>query len=355
MAPKMYPLLLVMVLLLGCEGSSVGLPKSSKKTNPPKIVPVRIARATLGSISSFITATCTITVEEKVDLFTEIGGTVKEAKKLEGQGVTKNEVLVKLKDETLRLDLKKARADLEKQNDNFEIIKKEYAKNLISQRDYDEARHQLRLAKIARELAEATLEKTEIRAPFSGVITYREVTQGQQIFPNTKVYSLINLDTIIAEVFVPEGEVSRIQVDHKAKIFVEAQKKTYRGEVKRISPVVDNESGMVKVTLSILPPHKGLKVGSFARVTITTGQWNNIVLIPTKALIQREEKHKVFVVKKDLRIEEREVELGERDSIRVSILKGIKVGEEVVIEGHYNLQAGQKVEIFSPNRRQAKE
>ncbi|RME77583.1 MAG: efflux RND transporter periplasmic adaptor subunit [Planctomycetota bacterium] len=310
--------------------------------------PVRVVLPRRGKVVKKITGTATIEAEEKADVFAEIGGIVKELKKQEGDFVKKGEILVLLEDDRLKLELQKAAAELEQKTSLFKITEKEYKKQLVSQTDYDQAKHQMELAKIQKQQAEFNLSKTKIVAPFDGIITERLVNLGQQILANTKVFSMFNPESMVAFLYVPERDVVLLHEKQKATIYLESVKKKYRALVKRISPVIDEESGMVKITLSILPPRKGLRLGALVKAEIIIREKGNSLLIPKKAVLYKDGNPVCFVVRKNKRVDMCHLKLGESLQDEIEIIEGIQAQDSVVVEGHYDLEDGQRVKIFSP-------
>ena len=305
-----------------------------------EIAPVRVQ-----DLHLTLASTGTVDVEEKVELLSEIGGVVSAVYHREGDFVKKGAPLLKLDDRSLQLDLKKALAELRREEKNFQILKKEYERKLISLHDFEEAKHRLVLKKLQKEQIELTLQKTLLRSPFPALITGCYVTPGQRILPNTKVFSLINPETMVVVTYFPEVDLKKIQRGQRAKVFSESRVLPYRAEVMRISEVVDSKSGMVKVVLRVLPPRKGLLVGSMVRVEILVGEKKQAVLVPKQAVLRRKGKTVVFVVQGE-RAEKREVELGVEWREWVEVKKGVEGGEWVAVEGHYHLEGGEKVKIF---------
>ena len=125
------------------------------------------------------------------------------------------------------------------------------------------------------------------------------------------------------------------------------------GRVREVSPVVDRNTGTVKVTVALPRPAGAvIRPGSFARVVIETGRRENAVLVPKRAIIQSEGGAHVFVVE-DGRAVRREVTVGVEmespEGALIELLDGLEPGARVVVAGHGALTPGDLVEILNGN------
>ena len=112
----------------------------------------------------------------------------------------------------------------------------------------------------------------------------------------------------------------------------------------RVSPVVDDATGTVKVTVELQPRNSAFRPGSFVRVVIETDTRTETVLIPKKAVVEEEGSLYVFVSKGE-EAERREVDVGYEDGAVVEVLSGVAVGEAVVVAGQGALSNGAKIRI----------
>jgi membrane fusion protein (multidrug efflux system) len=143
-------------------------------------------------------------------------------------------------------------------------------------------------------------------------------------------------------VHLSERDARRVRPGQKAQVSLGSGSENAEGEVLRISPVVDNSTGTVKVTLAMQPPSRLFKPGAFVRVDIETDSREKTTLIPKRALVQQDGKTYVFVAD-GAQAKRRDVKLGYESGGAVEILDGVALGENVVVAGQGSLKEGSKI------------
>ncbi|MBW1711480.1 MAG: efflux RND transporter periplasmic adaptor subunit [Deltaproteobacteria bacterium] len=142
--------------------------------------------------------------------------------------------------------------DFQQQEATFKRLEKMHQQKLVSDEEFENARFTLEQAKIARDKARLTRERTTIRSPISGIIAERLVHIGNLVNTATKLFIITDPTEKICRVWVPERDLPRLIVGQKAFITSEiAQTGRFPGWIKRISPVVDPGTGTCKVTIGV--------------------------------------------------------------------------------------------------------
>jgi membrane fusion protein (multidrug efflux system) len=118
-----------------------------------------------------------------------------------------------------------------------------------------------------------------------------------------------------------------------------------KGRVERISPVVDQASGTVKVTVA-LEPQQGFRPGAFVRVEIRTDTKSDAILIPKRAIIEEDGLNYVFVATRDT-AQRTKVQLGYQSEGMVEIRTGVSPGQSVVVAGQGALKEGAKIKVLA--------
>jgi len=184
-----------------------------------------------------------------------------------------------------------------------------------------------------------------VRAPISGTITERFVNIGDHITMNQHLFDIIDFDSIVARIYVPEKELSRMRVGQDARIIAEAAgADDRRGAVDRIAPRVDPRSGTVKVTVAI-PPSEGLLPGMYVTVELITEVHDDALLVPKKALVYDADQLFIFRLLEDDTVERLLIQatLEDRDNIEPT---GILEDEDrIVVAGQASLKDGSKVRV----------
>ncbi|MEW6355412.1 MAG: efflux RND transporter periplasmic adaptor subunit [Planctomycetota bacterium] len=168
--------------------------------------------------------------------------------------------------------------------------------------EYDKAVQDLEAAKLklsTEELelktAQLNLEYTKIRSPISGIVTLRNIERGQVVNTNYAAFQVADYDPVIANISVPETELSKIRIGGPVRVQAEAMPdKELTGKVSLISPIA--ETGKVKVEVEIPnPPGLPLRPGMYATLHLVTETRENTLVIPKRALVIESDANEVFV------------------------------------------------------------
>jgi membrane fusion protein (multidrug efflux system) len=239
----------------------------------------------------------------------------------------------------------RAQVTLETDKSVYERSKDMLDRAFIATEDFEAARLQYESAKAAHEAARLQLDYTSIRAPFDGVVVVRNIELGQRVNVNEPLFAIGDFTPLRAKTYVPEKDIGRIFVGMKARIVVEAQPgEDFSGTVKRISPVVDPDSGTSKVTIDIDDDRRKLKPGMFASVFITTETHENTLIIPKKALLLESDMDQIYIYQ-DGKAHKVHLKLGFTSGENAEVLSGIKEGDLVVTAGQDGLREGLPIRI----------
>lgn len=307
-------------------------------------VPVETALVARGPISAFLSFNSTLETESAVDIYPQTGGQVEALLVEEGRIVKEGDPLLKIEDRELRVDVEESTANFEHLKRNFGRNEDLFERNLINKADYETQKYQLEQARLRLERAKIRLAYATVRAPFAGVISAREAQVGARVGTGTKLFSMVKLDDIVARVFVPGRYLPIVQENQEAVVSSEfLPDRTFKGWVKRISPVIDPKSGTFKVTVGVrgekptdLPP------GLFVGVRVITDTRPDAILIPKRAVVYEGGERYVFVVNNG-RAAKKKLPMGYEDPNNVEALSGFEVGQQVIVLGQAGLKDGSLV------------
>lgn len=307
-------------------------------------VPVETAPVVRGPISAFLSFNTTLETEAMVDLYPQTTGQVEALLVEEGKVVKAGDPLLKIEDTELRIDADESRGNYEQLKRNFARTEDLYARKLINKQDYETQTYQLEQARLRHERASLRHSYTTVRAPFDGVISTRETQVGARVSAGTKLFSMVKLDELVARVFVPGRYLPIVALDQPAVVTSEfLPDRSFKGWVKRISPVIDPKSGTFKVTVGVrgekpaeLPP------GLFVSVRIITDTRPQAVLVPKRAVVYEGGERYVFTVANDIATK-RKLQAGYEDPQNIEVLNAIEPGAEVIVVGHAGLKDGASV------------
>jgi membrane fusion protein (multidrug efflux system) len=311
-------------------------------------VPVETAAATNGDISSFLFFNSTIETEAAVEVHSQLSGyLVKSVRVEEGDRVESGDTLVWIEDEELRVAAQETEVDLRHLQVGFDRTEHMHRRKLISDQEYEDKKFQLEQAKLRNRKAQMALEHAVIRAPFSGVLTERDVQVGTRVTSGRKLFDLIKLDDMIARVFVPGQYLTTIRDNQEAVITSEFLKdRAFDGFVKRISPVVDPKSGTFKVTIGIDDRWDYLRPGIFVDVRVVTDTHVDAVLVPKEAVVYDGGDRFIFIVE-DSTATRVKLDAGFEDSKFVESLSLIEPDTDIIVVGQNGLKDKAKVKIVN--------
>ncbi|WP_221031415.1 efflux RND transporter periplasmic adaptor subunit [Actomonas aquatica] len=312
-------------------------------------VAVQTAPITRGPIAATLSFNSTLETESTVELFPQISGQVEELLVEEGDFVKTGDPLLQIDDRELRVDANEAQANLDLEKANFDRIQELFKRGLVNQQEFENARYSLTQRQLAFERAQIRLDHATVKAPFDGVVSEREVQVGARVGTGTKLFSLVSLQDMVAVVYAPGRYLTEVAKNQPAAVtseFLPGQ--TYSGWVKRISPVIDPQSGTFKVTVGVSNPTREVLPGLFVKVAITTEERPNALLAPKRAIVYDGGGQYLFTVRdnKAVRIP---LEAGFETPSTVEVRSGLSVGDPIIVLGQAGLKDGATVKVVDPD------
>ncbi len=308
-------------------------------------VTVEAIRIATGPMPQTITAVGSLRSDESITVRPEVAGRISAIQFNEGQRVAKGATLIKLDPSINAADVLQARANLTLAQSKFDRAVDLAKSNFISGQAKDEAENNLRVAEAAVALAEAKLAKTEIKAPFSGIIGLRVVSIGDYVKEGADVVNLESIDPLKVDFRVPEIYLKQVRVGQTLQISLDALPgKTYEGKVFAINPLFDAAGRAIVIRAIVHNPDTALRPGMFARVRLITKEERDALVLPEQAVVPQGDDQYVFRVI-DGKAVRTSVDVGQRRGGRVEIVKGLAAGDMVVIAGQLKLRDGTPVNV----------
>jgi HlyD family secretion protein len=377
-------LILQRISTSGNANSSTGGPAETPSVGKIVPIPVVAKPAFIGDLILSVSASGVAKPVHEVRVVSRISGKIIRLPVREGTFVRKGELLMKLDDREYQLELRAARDRLLAAELNFGLmlygVQYSGEDTLLSRteerplgfsapvqhvsiaqddsiwrriyrdvtdilagkkrRDMMAQKSGLAEAMIRFQRAELNLSYTEIRAPFSGYVADLQVREGDHVPAGKECFSLVDLSQMDVYVQVLESEIGRIRKGRTAHITFPAYPgKVYTGEVLAINPRVDPETKTVSVIVRIPNPEGKILPGMFATARIEAEILKDRLLVPREAILVRDERKLVFVVRKNKAVW-CYVNTGQENEQYVEILSSafnLQPGELVITEGHYTL------------------
>jgi len=319
---------------------------TERSSGPPPDPPApRVETLTLAprTLVEQLATTGTVRANEEIDVVSEIAGKVSDVFFREGRSVAAGALLVKIDDTQLAAERDRAayRATLAEQSEARQ--KRLLDEGLVSQEEYDFALNELNVLRAELALAEARLVKTEIRAPFGGVIGLRDVSPGGYLTPQTRIATLQDVDPVKVDFSIPEKYVGQLAVGAEIGFRTRGSGRTHTGTIRAIEPRVDLETRSLIVRATSPNPDGLLVPGAFADVEVVVRRIEDALAVPSRAVVPELGGKKVFVYEAG-RAEPRSVETGLRTGDEVEVVSGLSPDEEVIVSGIEKLRPGLEVQ-----------
>lgn len=353
MKSQHFTSLLFITLLLLSSSFFTSCGEKTQSQDKPKVdslvvVPVEASTIVSGSISAFYNATAKLEAENEAIISSHLSGVLESVLVEEGDKVKEGQVIARLDNREYVYQINRSQASLEKLKNDFNRSKDLFDKGLISSESYDNIRFQYEQQKADLELAKLNLSYTEVKATISGVISKRNIKQGNRVTPTESLFTITKMDPLLAIVYLPEHELGKIKPNQKAAFKVDAfPKEVFNGYVMRISPTVDAQTGTVKITLAVSDLSEKLRPGMFTRVQIEYDKHLNTALVEKQAVILEDGNEAMYVVKNGM-TQKVTVKTGFTEFNKIEILsEKIALGDTVVTVGQNSLKDSSKVQIVS--------
>jgi RND family efflux transporter MFP subunit len=346
-------------------------PQQNRRASQARVVTVEFAKAATGEIGEKLSLTGALKPKEQVDVTPQATGRVERILVHVGDTVRSGQLIAELDDAELQQQVKSAAAALavtrasvsqreaELANAGADLERAESLRQsgLISAQEFaaTRTRHQVvraqaELAQAQQQQAEAELRElnirlaqTRIHSPMTGQVAARQVDVGALVSPANPIVRIVNLRTLVTAASVPEREVGKLRVGHRANVRVDAfGDQVFQGRVARIAPVLDPATRSATLEIEIPNPANRLRAEMFARVELDLASTRETVLIPRDALVYRGTQAGVYLVKGQQPVFQA-VEAGQMQGDRVEVLANLAPGTTVVGRGAAMIQEGDRV------------
>jgi membrane fusion protein (multidrug efflux system) len=214
----------------------------------------------------------------------------------------------------------------------------------VSQEEYDATVNEVEVLEAELALVEAQIAKTEVRAPFSGVVGLRAVSEGAYVTPETQITTLKRLNPIKVDLSVAEKYASRVQPGRPITFSVRGVEQRQRGTIYATDVQVDTETRTLRLRARADNPDGTLRPGMFADVTVSLGVIDDAVMVPSFAVVPTLDGQRVFVAENGT-AQPRNVTLGVRTDSTVQVTEGLALRDTVITSGIQELRAGLPVQI----------
>jgi membrane fusion protein (multidrug efflux system) len=352
-------LLAAVLALPGC-GSSSGEPTHGQQSGEDEqkqeddAIAVRVESVSRAPITALYGTSASLRADKQAVVTARTSGVVRSLLVEEGDIVFSGQALARLEDDEQQIEFDKAVTTRDTTWREYERALSLHEQGLLSEEEFETARREAEESKQSAALAELTLSRTLIRAPFGGSILRRHVDVGATVADGTAVFDIADLDPLYADVNVPERHISRLAVGQQVRLAADSSGAVARARIERIAPLVEPTSGTVKVTLAV-SHSAGMRPGSFVRVEIVTDTHDDALVVPRSALVAEGRRWYLFRLSPDgENVERLQVTRGYEERDRVEIAgpangsSELAEGDRVVVTGASALTDGARIQIVEP-------
>jgi membrane fusion protein (multidrug efflux system) len=362
--PYIRAILIAIVLLVAIIGilgyfkvtqimGFMALAKSGAFTPPPTAVTTTVAsqsewQPTLDTIG-------TVTAINGVTVSTDLAGIVDKIAFTSGACVKAGDLLVHLNTDQEQAQLEQAQAQLELARLTLNRDRDLLAKRTISQQDYDTAEATYRQSQATADQYKALIARKTLRAPFEGVVGIRQANLGQYLNTGDAVVTIQSFDPIYVNFTLPQQDLSKLGVGQQVDVRLDAYGDTvFPGKINAINSMVDQATRNIQVQATLQNSDLKLRPGMFAKVSVILPERQAVIALPASSVHYAPYGDSVFIVsdgkdettgKPNKGVKEQFVKLGAAKGDLVSVISGVKPGDEVVTSGVFRLKSGSAVII----------
>lgn len=325
--PSLFCIVTIIVISQGCKGKSSA---AKPRENPPTIVDIMIAR--LQPISNTVEANGTVISNEFVELRPEVSGRLTYLNVPEGKFVKQGTVLARINSADLSAQIQKSKVQLDLALITEQRLKKLLDVNGINQSDYDAAVNTANSLKADMAYTQTLIDKTVIRAPFSGTIGLRQVSPGAYVSSATVIATIQQLGKSKIDFTLPEQYSNLIKVGATVDVEIDAASEVKeKATIIALEPQANTQTRNLSVRATL---NKAVaNPGAFVKVYVGgTGREKDAIMVPTNTIIP-DDKNSQLIVVKNGKANFVNVKTGLRLADNIEITSGINAGDTVVVTG----------------------
>lgn len=341
----MLVIIIVLFMTISKKKDSIAADKAAavSKERPP--INSVIYPLELSAIRDRINLPGTIEPWKSLELLARIDGFVTEVLVEEGDEVEKGQILARIDDDDYEIASQRATAAYTLAKANYERDKKVYDKGVIPKAQLDTTKTAMLTAKADLDDAKLRLSRCTIKAPINGIIRRLDAEEGLLLSIADPVAQILKIDKVKAIIGIPESDVSAVRNLEEIDVTIQAlDNRVITAKKHFLSSSPQTTARLYTMELEIDNTTRDILPGMFIRADIVKQEITDTITIPFYSVITRNDEQFVFI-EKDGVAQKRDIKLGIMENWMVQIISGLKVGERLVIEGHRDIENGQKIKV----------
>jgi membrane fusion protein, multidrug efflux system len=329
MCNKIIFLIVLAILGSSCSGKKSDS-KNSAKGNVISYIEGLVVKPSI--LAQNISVSGTIKPYEETELMPDLTGRIVAINFQEGAYVKKGTLLIQLYNDDIKAQLHKLKAQLDIAIATEKRQKELVTLNGISKQEYDQTMLSVEVIKADIDILMAQLRKTEILAPFDGVVGLRNISIGAVVTPTTYLVIIRQVDKLKLEFNVPGKYTNDVREGKKISFTVQGSEDKFQAEIVATENGLDNYTRNLKIMAVLNSNYKSLVPGMYANVELPLKENKNAILVPTQAIIPQARNKKVIISNKGKALF-KIVKTGVRQESLIEVTEGVKPGDTLVTTG----------------------
>jgi membrane fusion protein, multidrug efflux system len=299
---------------------------------------------------SYINIQGNVETNQNVIISPEASGVLTQVLVSKGQSVGKGQVLARVDDSGFSAQVAQAQYQLDLAKTTYERQKNLWDQKIGSEIQFLQAKTAMNSAQKGLENIKSYLNKTVIRAPFSGSIDEVITEKGQVVGLGSQLFRIVNIGNMHVEANVPETFLQSLKVGANVQVKIPAISKEYQGKIKLISKYINPNNRTISVEVAVPNPDNLLRPNQVAILNIEDYVNPRAIIIKNQNMIEKADGSKVVFIAQNVKdknanVKMVTVELGKKKGDSYEVKTGLNTGDLLVTDGVRNLKDGVKVEI----------
>jgi membrane fusion protein, multidrug efflux system len=283
---------------------------------------------------------------EKVDIVGELNRKISSIHFTEGGYVSKNDLLFKLDDREILAELDQLKYEEKLADETLKRQKVLFENGGASAQFIDEAETKLNVIKAKIKYLETILDKTEIKAPFSGMVGIRYVSPGALIDPNITLTTLYDISNVYIDFAIPEKYSTANLKNTMIDFTTLSTNETHSAKIIAIQPNIDSDTRTILLRAITANPDKIFIPGASVKVHLAVGDMQRSIFVPTNCLIPTMKGYSVYLLKNGI-ANMVNVDIGLRNNESAQVLSGLSPGDSVITTNLLRIIPGSAVEVVT--------
>lgn len=355
---KSSVLLVVILIMALFYGSGCGKEKAQEEVD--NRLTVETVAVEQGSIYKDVNYSGCLKGSDEVTLYPKAAARVVAIHLREGDPVAKGQTIISLDTTDYETGatvaaaaLAQAESAYENTRTNVERTRQLYEQGAVSQQQMEQAElglvqasSALEQARVGVQNAQNLLSNCQVTSPINGVVGLIQITEGNMASPQAPVAVVSSTGKMAVKINVAESEIGFVKVNDPVKVKVSSiSDREFTGKITSVAAVAHPQTRAFPVEVTLENPDNVLRSGMIAEVQVATEKKDGVLTIPRNAVVQKGARHVVFTVDEESVVHETTIQVGIQNRERVEVIKGLKVGDQVVVKGQTLLHDTDEVRV----------